>query len=407
MNANIEKLYRIAQKKTRLIVGLMSGTSLDGLDVALCRIEGSGRETKVEVIQFDVIDYNDDIKNEIRQVFAKQTIDFQHLTLLNAWLGRLHGEMVASCLRHWGIGTDGVDIVASHGQTVFHAPKILHKIEKFPNATLQIGDGDHVARVSGILTISDFRQKHVAAGGEGAPLAVYGDYFIFSKSGENRIMLNMGGIANFTYLPASMDANEVFVTDTGTGNTLLDTYCRQYFPDKAFDKDAQIASKGTVIPELLAELKNNDFFKKPFPKTTGPELFNIGYVENAIQCGQLPETPSIYDIMATLTRFSAETITDALQTLFRDKQFTPTDIAQIKIYASGGGARNPLLMQLIQTLLPTPQYATTDDLNINPDAKEAVLFAILANECVAGGHTDFGTNGGVPTVSMGKISFPN
>ena len=407
MNTNIERLYRIAQKKERHIIGLMSGTSLDGLDVALCRIEGSGRATKVEVVQFETIDYDNDIKYEIRQVFAKQMIDFQHLTLLNAWIGRLHGEMVAVCLKKWGIHTEGVDIVASHGQTVFHTPKILHKIEKFPNATLQIGDGDHVARASGILTISDFRQKHVAAGGEGAPLAVYGDYFIFSKPGENRIMLNMGGIANFTYLPGSLDANEVFVTDTGTVNTLLDAFCRQYFPEKAFDKDAEIASKGTVIPELLRELKNNDFFEKPFPKTTGPELFNIRYVENAIQCGQLLETPSVYDIMATLTRFSAETITDALKTLFRDKQFTPTDIGQIKIYASGGGARNPLLMQLIQTLLPTPQYATTDELNINPDAKEAVLFAILANECVAGGHTDFGTKRGVPTVSMGKISFPN
>jgi anhydro-N-acetylmuramic acid kinase len=234
-----------------------------------------------------------------------------------------------------------------------------------------------------------------------------GDYFIFSKLGENRIMLNMGGIANFTYLPGSLDANEVFVTDTGTGNTLLDAFCREYFPEIAYDKDAEIASQGKVIPELLRELKNNDFFEKPFPKTTGPELFNIRYVENAIQCGQLTKTPSIHDIMATLTRFSAETITDALKVLFRDKQFSDNDIAQVKIYASGGGARNPLLMQLIKTLLPTPQYATTDKLNINPDAKEAVLFAILANECVAGGHTHFGKKKGVPTVSMGKISFPN
>ena len=407
MNQNIEKLYRIAQKPARHIIGLMSGTSLDGLDVALCRIEGSGGDTQVELLQFETVDYTDDIKDEIRKIFAKQTIDFQKLTLLNAWIGRLHGDMVSACLKKWGINTEGVDIIASHGQTVFHTPKILHQLEKFPNATLQIGDGDHIAQTTGIITISDFRQKHVAAGGEGAPLAVYGDYFIFSKKGENRIMLNMGGIANFTYLPGTLDADEVFVTDTGTGNTLLDAFVRKFYPEFAFDKDAELASQGQVIPELLHELKKNDFFQKPFPKTTGPELFNIEYVDNAIRCGQLLEYPSIFNLLATLTRFSAETITEALNKLFVEKGFSEKEMAEIKIYASGGGARNPLLMRYIKELLPTPQYATTDALKINPDAKEAVLFAILANECVAGGKTHFGSRQGVPSVSMGKISFPN
>ena len=407
MNQNIEKLYRLAQKPARHIIGLMSGTSLDGLDVALCRIEGSGGDTQVELLRFETVDYTDDIKDEIRKIFAKQTIDFQQLTLLNAWIGRLHGDMILSCLKKWGVNNESVDIVASHGQTVFHTPKILHQLEKFPNATLQIGDGDHIAQTTGIITISDFRQKHVAAGGEGAPLAVYGDYFIFSKKGENRIMLNMGGIANFTYLPGTLDADEVFVTDTGTGNTLLDAFVRKFYPECAFDKDAKLASQGQVIPILLQELKKNDFFQKPFPKTTGPELFNIEYVENAIRCGQLPEYPSVFDLLATLTRFSAETITEALIKLFVEKGFSEKEIAEIKIYASGGGARNPLLMRYIQELLPTPQYATTAALKINPDAKEAVLFAILANECVAGGKTHFGSRQGVPSVSMGKISFPN
>ena len=407
MNQNIEKLYRLAQKPARHIIGLMSGTSLDGLDVALCRIEGSGGDTQVKLLEFETVDYTDDIKDEIRKIFAKQTIDFQQLTLLNAWIGLLHGAMVSACLKKWAINNESVDIVASHGQTVFHTPRILHQLEKFPNATLQIGDGDHIAQTTGIITISDFRQKHVAAGGEGAPLAVYGDYFIFSKKGENRIMLNMGGVANFTYLPGSLDADEVFVTDTGTGNTLLDAFVRKFYPELAFDKDAELASQGQVIRELLIELKKNDFFQKPFPKTTGPELFNIEYVENAIRCGQLPEYPSVFDLLATLTRFSAETITDALNKLFVEKEFSEKEMVEIKIYASGGGARNPLLMRYIKELLPTPQYATTDALKINPDAKEAVLFAILANECVAGGKTHFGSRQGVPSVSMGKISFPN
>jgi anhydro-N-acetylmuramic acid kinase len=406
MNPNINRLYQIAKKRERYIIGLMSGTSLDGLDIALCRIKGHGGNTKIDLLQFETVDYTNDIKIEIRKVFAKQVIDFQHLTVLNPWIGILHGEMINGCLKKWNILKESVDLVASHGQTVYHAPKILHKLDKFPNATLQIGDGDHVANTTGIITISDFRQKHIAAGGEGAPLAVYGDYLIFSKKGENRIMLNIGGIANFTYLPASLDANEVFVTDTGTGNTLIDAFTQRFFPEKAYDKDAEMAKKGRVIPELLAELKKNDFFEKPFPKTTGPELFNIAYVENAISCVQLEDISQV-DLLATLTHFSAETITDAIKQLFKHKNLSEAEISTFKIFGSGGGTKNPLLIQKIKELLPTPQYLTTDSLKINPDAKEAVLFALLANECVAGEGINFGLREGVPSVAMGKISLPN
>jgi anhydro-N-acetylmuramic acid kinase len=402
MNKNIEKLYHIAQNPVRHIIGLMSGTSLDGLDVALCRFEGQGEDTKIEVVNFETVDYTEDVKSEIREIFAKQIIDFQHLTLLNAWIGKLHGNMILSCLEKWGLNSGAIDLVASHGQTVFHAPKILHKIERFDNATLQIGDGDHVAVTTGIITLSDFRQKHVAAGGEGAPLAVYGDFFIFSKKNENRILLNMGGIANFTYLPGSLDASEVFVTDTGPGNTLLDAFTRKYYPNLAYDKDAALAKQGKIIPELLHELKANEFFQKPFPKTTGPELFNISYVDNAIKRGKL-DTPSVFDLLATLTRFSAETIAEAIKKSFEGKQLN----GEFTIYSSGGGAHNPLLIKHLRELLPNILLKSTNDLGINGDAKEAILFAILANECVAGGHTDFGKRAGVPSVSMGKISFPN
>lgn len=405
MNPNIEKLYTLARKPVRHIIGLMSGTSMDGLDVALVRIEGSGRQTQIALLNYETVDYTEGVKNEIRKVFAKQIIDFQHLTLLNAWMGRLHGDMILSCLEKWQLDTEGVDLVASHGQTVFHTPKILHRLAQYPNATLQIGDGDHIAVTTGIITISDFRQKHVAAGGEGAPLAVYGDYFIFSNPAENRLMLNMGGIANFTYLPASLDASEVFVTDTGPGNTLLDAIVQKYFPEKSYDKDAEMARSGKVISALLAALKANDFFQKPFPKTTGPELFNVAYIEKAIGEAHV-SPPSVFDLLATLTRFSAETIADAIKFLFEQKQFDETTIQQFKIYISGGGMHNPLLVSYLKELLPDISFDKTDVLGINGNAKEAILFAILANECVAGGTTNFGLREGVPSISMGKISFP-
>ncbi|WP_281234786.1 anhydro-N-acetylmuramic acid kinase [Flavobacterium gelatinilyticum] len=401
MNKNISKLYNIAQKETRKILGLMSGTSLDGLDIALCDVSGSGENTDVKILEFETISYSEEIKNEIRKVFAQRTIDFQHLALLNEWIGILHSGMINDCLKKWNISSSEVDLIASHGQTVLHAPKFLHQQEKFPNATLQIGDGDHIAVKTGIITLSDFRQKHVAAGGEGAPLAVYGDYLLFGKKGENRIMLNMGGIGNYTYLPASLNAEEVFVTDTGTANTLIDIYTKHYFPEKSYDKDAEIAKSGTVNQELLAELKKDSFFQKSFPKSIGQELFNFDFVQSALVKLGL-ENISASDLLAALTRLSAETIAEAIYFTIKN---TKTPAEDFHIYMSGGGTNNPLLVKWLKELLPC-QFHTSEDLGILSDAKEAVLFALLANETVAGGNYNFG-NSKIPSVTMGKISFPD
>ncbi|MFI0490486.1 anhydro-N-acetylmuramic acid kinase [Flavobacterium sp.] len=402
MNPNIESLYKIAQKPSRIIVGLMSGTSMDGLDVALCKISGSGENTAVELLHFDTLEFSNEVKTEIQKVFAKQNIDFQTLVLLNEWIGNLHADMVLKCLKKWNIETHKVDLIASHGQTVFHAPKILHQLEKFPNGTLQIGDGDHIAVKTGIITLSDFRQKHLAAGGEGAPLAVYGDYLIFGKKGENRIMLNIGGISNFTYLPENMNPEEVFVTDTGSGNTLIDAFTRLHFPNKSYDKDAEIAKQGTVNQSLLKALKTNKFFKDPYPKTTGPELFNIEYVQKA-QKESDTESISVPDLLATLTRLSAETIAEAIIYAVNNTKY---DIGNFTVYLSGGGMHNPLLIGWLKELLVW-NFSTTDAIGISGDAKEAVLFAVLANETVAGGKTNFGSRQGIPSVSLGKISFPS
>lgn len=402
MNTNIESLYRIAQKPTRTIIGLMSGTSLDGLDVTLCEISGASKSTVVQLKKFKTIPYSEAIKAEIRKVFAKKTIDFQHLALLNEWIGILHANLVLDCLKEWNIAPAEVDLIASHGQTVMHAPKILHQQVQFPNATLQIGDGDHIAVRTGIITISDFRQKHVAAGGEGAPLAIYGDYYLFGSEKENRIMLNIGGVGNFTFLPKNQNPEHVFVTDTGTGNTLIDSFVKLHFPEMSYDKDAQIARKGTINAELLQALKDNSFFKEPFPKTTGPELFNLDYIQSAMTESQTQHLP-VEDVVATLTRFSAETAAEAILYAIQNSEAT-TDT--ITVYVSGGGIHNPLLMEYLNDLLPC-SFKNTNDLGISADAKEAILFAVLANETVAGGTTHFGTKKGIPSVTMGKISFPN
>ena len=399
MNSNIAKLYKVANKKKRNIIGLMSGTSVDGLDVALCNITGRGNSTKVVVQYFATVTHTANYKAKIASIFSKQQVELPQLTLINKWVGVQHAKMVLKCLSKWNINPSKIDCIASHGQTIYHAPLSLHQLKEYGNATLQIGDGDHLAVTSGILTLSDFRQKHIAAGGEGAPLAVYGDYFIFGKKGEHRIMLNIGGIANFTYLPASGNMNEIFCTDVGPGNTLLDAYCLTYC-NCAYDKNGTLANKGVVNNTLLTQLEKDTFFTKKFPKTTGPELFNLNYLHKC-QIACKGENISHNDILRTLVQFTANGIANAIKK-------TILNNTKVTVYTSGGGMHNKQLMSCLKALLPQLTFTTTSSLNVNPDAKEAVLFAILANEALAGNKKSITTiRSDIPSVSMGKISFAN
>jgi anhydro-N-acetylmuramic acid kinase len=397
MLKDIQQLHEIARCNSRRIIGLMSGTSLDGLDVAMCKISGSGIHTKVELMEFATVPYSEKERQHILQVFAKKEVDFPYLCALNAWVGDLQTGMILGCLEKWGLCPDSVDLIASHGQTVMHAPAHQHHVSGFPDSTLQIGDGDRIAVRTGIITISDFRQKHLAAGGEGAPLAVYGDFLMFSHAVENRIMLNIGGIANFTLLPSGQSFENVLVTDTGPGNTLMDAYMKKHF-NRSFDTNGEMAAKGKIHTPLLMALKSHPFFKLHPPATTGPEVFNteyLDYAKNKSDCNRLTHE----DFMATLNRFSAETISDAINQSTRNTSFD--------IYISGGGAHNSVLLQNLSELLPSHKLMNSDVLSIPPDAKEAVLFAVLANECVAG-NLSYGTGTArLPVVSMGKISLPN
>ncbi|RZK60668.1 MAG: anhydro-N-acetylmuramic acid kinase [Pedobacter sp.] len=398
MNNSIQKLYSIANKTERLIIGLMSGTSMDGLDIALCSCKNNGSQTHVELLKFMTMPYQDDFRADVKSIFSRRDADLQKVCLLNELIGIKHADLILQALKNWNVSVEQVDIIASHGQTIFHAPKSLHQLDNYPNATLQIGDGDHIAVKTGIITISDFRQKHLAAGGEGAPLAVYGDYLVFSKTGEDRIMLNIGGIANFTFLPGDRDASKVFSTDVGPGNTLLDQFIQKHFPGEYYDKDGRRAQSGKLNTDLLSALLDNDFFSIEFPKTTGPELFSLVYLMQAQKISNTTDL-SKEDVLATLCHFSARGIIDAIKR-------TIDSSAMPKIFMSGGGMHNPLLVELLKEALPTAVFSTTDELEINPDAKEAVLFALLANENLAGNPINFGDREGVPSVCMGKISLP-
>ena len=381
----------------------MSGTSLDGLDVALCRLSGHGPGTQLALEHFATVPYDDDTKSRIRKVFAQEQVSLETLTLLNPWLGNLHAATVLACLREWGIRPADVDLVASHGQTVYHAPQHQHQRPDFPlNATLQLGDGDHVAVGTGIITLSDFRQKHLAAGGEGAPLAAYGDFLLLSSPDEERLLLNLGGIANFTYLPrAGGDARMAFSTDTGPGNTLLDATVRTHHPAMPYDEDGRLALAGRVHAGLLTALLDHPFFGAALPKTTGPELFGPAYLAGAQQHSGT-ERLGLEDTLATLAELSAVGVARAVQAAFEGRP------APAAVYTSGGGAHNPALLAALARHLPgATRFALTDALGVPGDAKEAILFAVLANEAVAGQPVAIGAGRQrVPAVGLGKVSFP-
>jgi len=395
MNPNLARLFRIAQKPERRIIGLMSGTSLDGLDVALCRIAGSGQGSiRMELERFATLDYSAGFRERIREVFAKRAIDQQALCGLNALIGLTHGNLVNEALRIWQIEAADIDLIASHGQTVYHAPQRLTQDGRYPDSTLQIGDGDHIATVTGIITVSDFRQKHIAAGGEGAPLAAYGDFLLFRDDVENRFLLNIGGIANFTFLPRKGSDRKAYATDIGPGNTMMNQFMlRRYGME--MDRDAAVARKGKPDERLLEALLSDPFLREGFPKTTGPEHFSLGHLDEALRkSGTAAIAPE--DIVATLNRFSAEVICAGIA-----REAKGLDGAAV--YVSGGGLHNPLLFEHIKRGLPNIKTASFAELGLNPDAKEACLFAVLANETVAGNPENAANIRDSPAVCMGKI----
>jgi anhydro-N-acetylmuramic acid kinase len=388
MNPNIEALYRIAGNHERTIIGLMSGTSVDGLDIAICKIAGSGKDTKINVTHHITIPYDSAFKAAIAQIFSIKSVNLEQVTLLHAHIARVHASMVLSALTNWNIQPANVDLIASHGQTIYHAPASMHTQSIYGNATLQIGDGDILSTATGIITISDFRQKHIAAGGEGAPLALFGDTILFASETENRVLLNMGGIANFTYLPAGQTTH-IISTDIGPANTLIDSYVKANYNGLSYDANGEIASTGSINDAFVNAVLAHPFFNAAFPKTIGPELFNLAFIEAACKSAGIA-TMTHPDMIASLSYITARVITDGIYKVVGDANL------ELVIYASGGGIHNAYIMQQLQTMCPNASFKNLETLGVHPDAKEAVLFAILANEAVAGS----------PSLSMGKISFP-
>ncbi len=395
----MKPFYDLLQKDRKRVIGLMSGTSADGVDVALVEITGSGLTTEIELIAFETIPYKPEIRRRIFDLFSVETARVDEICEMNFVLGRLFAESTLAVLEKSGVSPSQVDLIGSHGQTIHHMPSASTP------ATLQIGEPAVIAHETGIPTIADFRVADIAAGGEGAPLIAYPDYLLFHNPTQTIGLLNIGGIANLTVLPAGKGIEAVHASDTGPGNMILDA-CVEEMTDgeKQYDENGDLARQGNVCKDLLDKWLSHPYLELTPPKTTGREMFGTTFADD---CLQQIRTHGISDNdgLATLTALTVESISRYYTYFIADN--LPLDI----LYVSGGGAQNPLIMEgLAERFNPISVVDVAERGHLNKlagDAKEAIGFAILANEAVHGNFANVpNATGATCRKVLGKFVCP-
>jgi anhydro-N-acetylmuramic acid kinase len=365
-----------APEKTRRIIGLMSGTSADGVSAVAVDITGSGTETSLEILGFETFDYPPELREEVFLLFTPESSTVDTISHMNFVLGEFFAEAALRLMVEHDLDPGEVDAIGSHGQTVHHLPMLRDSHGFKVRSTLQIGEPAVIADKTMIPVVADFRKADIAAGGEGAPLTPYLDYILHRSPDRDRVLQNIGGIANLTYLPAGTSIGDVIAFDTGPGNMLIDAVARS-LTSEPFDKDGRIASKGKVDQGLLDELMGHPYFARSPPKTTGREEFGASYAADYLRrCDE--RGLGIEDATATATALTVESIAWAYEELLPEGGFID------EVYLSGGGARNLFLVESLRERLDPIPVGLSDELGLPGDAKEAVLMAVLANEHLAG-----------------------
>ena len=384
---------KLWEKPARLVVGLMSGTSADGIDAVLTRITGFGPATKVEQLGFYFQPFDAATRRAILDLCSGNTGGTREVCLLSAHLGRLYAEATGKLLEQ--TGHTSIDLIGCHGQTVHHIPQETPYLNTTLRGTLQIGDPSYLSEAFGCPVVSDFRIRDMAAGGLGAPLVPYTEYLLYRSETEDVALQNIGGIGNITLLSAGCTLDQVTAFDTGPGNMIMDALVtRITVGAMTYDEDGRLAASGRVIPELLAWMMKDPYLALQPPKTTGREYYGEKYVEKLLSFGDYP----LIDALATATAFTAESIAHSLRT------FAPRMPARLVV--SGGGSRNPTLLAFLKQSLPEVTVLTQEDLGLDSDAKEAVAFAILANEALFGSCNNApSATGAKHPVVMGRISL--
>ncbi len=394
----IENLIRLRAKKSRNVIGLMSGTSCDGIDACLVKITGNGLSTEIDIIEFETYPYKKEIREFIFDVSQKQTGTADKICQLNFTLGKLFADAAKQVAGQSPIPISDIDIIGSHGQTIYHISSLKEKAEKKIRSTLQIAEPSVIAQETGVTTVADFRTRDIAAGGEGAPLVPYADFILFGKDGIDRAIQNIGGIANVTFLPAGCNINEIIAFDNGPGNMIIDRFTEIMTDGKnKYDKDGELASKGKLNQALLKRLCSHPYLSIPPPKSTGREDFGIQFSDDLYK-ELMRDNVDIFDAIKTVTAFTAKSISDSYR-----KHIQPSYKIS-EVIMSGGGVHNHVMFQFLNDYLGNMRIRKVEEFGIPSEAKEALAFAILANETICGnpGNVPSAT-GARERVVLGKI----
>jgi len=370
----LRQLLSVAEAPKRRIIGLMSGTSVDGIDAAIVDIAGHSTSTRLELLHFATIPFKDELRERIHELFEG---DVSLLCEMNFTLGEAFADAAIKAVEAAGLKLSSIDAVASPGQTIYHVDPTQGGVP----STLQIGESSVIAERTGAFVVSDFRTRDIAAGGSGAPLVPYVDYILFSDASRSFALQNVGGIANATIVPPRSRPDELVAFDTGPGNMIIDEVVKELRDDdKAYDIDGRYSALGRIDEALLEQLMSHPYLALEPPKSTGREIFGVEF------CRQLIEGYDafrIIDLLATVVRFTAQSIHDA----YRRFVIPRHDIARLVV--SGGGSHNKTLMRDLTTLFADDGIEVTawDDfpgISYPGDAKEAIAFAVLANETLQG-----------------------
>lgn len=399
-----EHMLAISRKQKRLVVGMMSGTSVDGIDAALTEIDSSGGDASVRLVAFRTFEFPRELRRRVFRLFDPKQARVDQICNLDFILGELFASAVIALLEENGLEPADVDLVGTAGQTIWHDPEPITVRPDVPwledelvtRSTFAIGQSAVIAERTGITTVGDLRVRDVAAGGQGAPLIAYADWVLLRHPTIGRCVQNIGGIGNVTWLPAGASLADVVAFDTGPGNMIIDALVEVATGgEESFDRDGEIARRGNVNEALLESWMSNPYFTREPPKTTGREHFGMQFTRRALtEAHGLP----VEDMIATATALTARSIADS----YRDFILPTGRIDEIVV--GGGGSRNPTLMRHLTDLLPGVAVRRHEDFGIDSDAKEAIAIAILANDSFMGHLTNVpGATGGRPTV-LGKIS---
>ncbi|HFK1450006.1 MULTISPECIES: anhydro-N-acetylmuramic acid kinase AnmK [Bacillus cereus group] len=379
------------------IAGVMSGTSLDGIDVALVRIEGSGVDSKVELIHFTTVPFRNDIKNEIQQVLSIENSNVQLICSLNFKLGLCFAKAVKEVCKEANFPLRQLDLISSHGQTIYHQPKPEGNMI---SSTLQIGEPAVIAYETNTTVISNFRTMDMAAGGQGAPLVPYSEVILYRDPSKNRLLQNIGGISNVTVIPSQKSDQNVIAFDTGPGNMVMDEVCQRLF-QLPYDQNGNIAKQGVVVEEILTYCMNHSFLKMHPPKSTGREQFGEEFV---IELLKRLEKHSKENILTTVTMFTASSI------VHHYKEFILPYYEIDEVILGGGGSYNSTLVEMIRYGLKDEKCTIfiQEDIGYSSEAKEAIAFAILANETHHRNPSNVpSATGAKKSVILGNVTYPS